>query len=112
MDLEFIPEEVQRAGLDAYVRIGEDVTQQLERRAGGLVRARTVKGKYVLKDKSKGEPVKVLVGPSPELPIPGGMAGPGLLTETLVRRGRTTSRSIAWSPSTRGKAGRFPVHHV
>ena len=86
VDLEVVPEEVQRTGLDAYARIGEDVTEQVERRAGGLVRVRTVKGKYILKDKAKDEPVEVLVAPSPELPIPGGMAGPGLLAETVVRR--------------------------
>jgi transposase len=86
VDIETVPEDVQRAGLDAFVRIGEDVTQQVERRAGGLVRVRTVRGKYVPKDKPQDAPVQVLVAPPPELPIPGGMAGPGLLAETVVRR--------------------------
>lgn len=46
VDIEIIPDEAQRAGLDAFERIGEEVTEVLERRPGSMVIARIVRQMY------------------------------------------------------------------
>jgi transposase len=84
VDIEVIPVEVQHAGLDAFERIGQDITEVLERRPASLVVARIIKPKF--KRRHNGETTEILVAPTPELPIPRGLAGPGLLADTLVRR--------------------------
>ena len=84
VEIVIIPEEVEREGLDAFERIGQDVTEILERRTASMVVARVVKPKYVRRNRpdKKG----VVMGATPELPIKAGMAGPGLLADTVVRR--------------------------
>ena len=84
VDIEVVPEEVQREGLDAFERIGEDVSEVLERRPASMVVARIIKPKFVRKDRA--EKKGVLMGETPELPIPRGLAGPGMLADTLVKR--------------------------
>lgn len=86
VDIEILPDEVKRLGLDAFERIGEDVTEVLERRPASLVVARVVKPKYVRKDRDRAGKTEVFYGETPELPIPRGMAGPGLLADTIVKR--------------------------
>ncbi len=86
VDIEIIPDEVQRAGLDAFERIGEEVTEVLERRPGSMVIARIIKPKFVRKDREPSAPTEVHVGQTPSPPIPRSVAGPGLLADTLVRR--------------------------
>ena len=86
VDIEIIPEEVQRAGLDAFERIGQEVTEVIERRPGSLVIARIIKPKFIRRDLARNEPIVVEVGATPRLPIERGLAGPGLLADTLVRR--------------------------
>jgi transposase len=86
VDIEVLPEEVQLKGLDAFERIGEDVSQTVERRPGSLVVVRVHKPKFVRKDRERCAETEVLQAPSPELPIERGLAGPGLLADTLVRR--------------------------
>ncbi|MBK6810485.1 MAG: IS66 family transposase [Sandaracinaceae bacterium] len=86
VDIEIIPDEVQRAGLDAFERISEEVTEVLERRPGSMVIARIIKPKFVRKDREPNAPTEVHVGQTPSLPIPRSVAGPGLLADTLVRR--------------------------
>ena len=83
--IEVVPEEVQREGLDAFVKIGEEVTEVLERRAASVVVARVVKLKFKRKD-SNHEAAEIVIGATPELPIERGLAGPGLLADTLVKR--------------------------
>ncbi len=85
VQIEEVPPEVQRQGLDAFFRIGEEVKETIEKRVAGSVVLRTVRGKYVPKQKSENQPM-VLQAPAPELPIPGGIAGPNMLAETIVRR--------------------------
>jgi transposase len=85
VDIEILPDEVRRAGLDAFEKIGQDVCEVVERRPASLVVARIIKPKFVRKDRRR-EEAEVLVGETPELPIPRGLAGPGLLADTLVRR--------------------------
>ncbi len=88
--VEVLPPEVQRAGLDAFDKIGEDVSETVEHRRASLVVVRTVRPKYVAKEKvdalKEGESTPVLQACAPELPIPRALAGPGLLADTIVRR--------------------------
>lgn len=86
VDIEVLPPEVQERGLDAFVRIGEDVTETVERRPASLVVVRTHRPKFVPKDRDRAEATEVLQGPTPDLPIERGLAGPGLLADTVVRR--------------------------
>lgn len=85
VDVEIIPEEVKREGLDAFEKIGEEVTEVLERRPASMVVARVIKPKFVRKDRDR-KNTEVLVGSTPDLPIPRGLAGPGMLADTIVRR--------------------------
>lgn len=86
VEIEIIPDEVKRLGLDAFERIGQDVTEVLERRPASVVVARIVKPKFVAKDRDRGGKTDVFCGETPELPIPRGLAGPGLLADTIVKR--------------------------
>ncbi len=86
VDLEVLPPEVQRGGLDAFERIGEDVTETLEWRRASLVVVRMHKPKFVPKGRDRAAETTVFQAPPPELPIERGLAGPGLLAETIVRR--------------------------
>jgi transposase len=86
VDIEVLPPEVQRAGLDAFDRIGEDVTETVERRQASLVVVRMHKPKFVPKGRDRAAETQVLQAPPPELPIERGLAGPGLLADTIVRR--------------------------
>jgi len=86
VDVEVLPPEVQRRGLDAFERIGEDVTETVERRPGSLVVVRTHKPKFVPRDRKRNAETQVLQAAPPELPIERGLAGPGLLADTIVRR--------------------------
>lgn len=88
--VEVLPPEVQRAGLDAFDKIGEDVSETVEHRRASLVVVRTVRPKYVWKEKvdvlTEGDSTPVLQASAPELPIPRSLAGPGLLADTIVKR--------------------------
>lgn len=84
VDIEIVSDEVRREGLDAFVRIGEEVTEVLERRPASLVVARIIKPKFKRKDDS--ENAAIVVGRTPSQPIERGLAGPGLLADTIVRR--------------------------
>lgn len=84
--VEVVPDEVQKAGLDAFDRIGEDVTETVERRPAAVVVVRTVRPKFVPKGQARGDETTVLQGAPLDLPIPRGLAGPGMLADTIVRR--------------------------
>jgi transposase len=86
IDVEVLPPEVQARGTDAFEKIGEDVTETVERRPASLVVVRLHKPKYVARDRDLKHAVEVLQAAPPELPIERGLAGPGLLADTLVRR--------------------------
>jgi transposase len=86
VEIEVLPDEVKRRGLDAYERIGEDVCEVVERRSSSLVVVRTVRPKFVLKGRERREPAQVQVAAPLELPIERGLAGPALLADTIVRR--------------------------
>lgn len=86
VEIEVLPPEVQQKGTEAFERIGEDVTETVERRPASLVVVRTRKPKFVPKDRDRKAETQVLQAPPPELPIDRAIAGPGLLADTVVRR--------------------------
>ena len=86
VDVEVLPPEVQQKGTDAFVRIGEDVTETVERRPASLVVVRVRKPKFVPKGRDATAETTVLQAPPPELPFDRSLAGPGLLADTIVRR--------------------------
>ena len=93
VEIEIVPEEVQREGLDAFKRIGEVVSESVERGPASLVVLRLIRPKFVHKEtpepdpraEDDGEPEApvVLIAEPPEKPIERGLAGPGLLAATI-----------------------------
>jgi transposase len=86
VDVELLPPEVEKAGTDAFEKIGEDVTETVERRPASLVVVRVHRPKYVPKGQGRGDETKVAQAEVPELPIERGLAGPAMLADTVVRR--------------------------
>nr|WP_276600393.1 IS66 family transposase [Nannocystis sp. ILAH1] len=88
VEIEVLPPEVLREGLDAYERIGQEVSEVLERRPASLVVVHLVRPKFVRKDRGGDiideSPVKI--AEPPERPIERGLAGPGMLAITIVHR--------------------------
>jgi transposase len=84
--IEIVPDDVRQKGLDAFERIGEDVSESLMRRSASMVVARVVRPKFVPKDRERNAETTVSIADAPELPIPRGIAGPMLLAETVVKR--------------------------
>jgi len=85
VDIEVLPDEVKREGLDAFEKIGEEITEVIERRPASHVVARVIKPKFVRVDRDKTD-TTVFVGATPALPIERGLAGPGMLADTVVKR--------------------------
>jgi transposase len=96
VEIEILPPEVIQEGLDAFERIGEVVSEAVERRPASVVVARIIRPKFVHKhtpepdpyaeDDGEPEPPTVLIAEAPEKPIERGLAGPGLLAATIVQR--------------------------
>ena len=93
VEIEVLPPEVVREGLDAFARIGQVVSEVVERRPASLVVARIVRPKFVRKGEVPGtvdgetpEAPAVQIAECLELPIERGLAGPGLLADTIVHR--------------------------
>ena len=53
VEIEVLPPEVRKHGLDAFERIGEDVCETVERRPASLVVARVIRPKFVRKDRER-----------------------------------------------------------
>ena len=85
VEIKILPPEVEKKGLDAFEQIGEDVSETIERRPASFVVARVIRPKFVPKDHG-GAVTKVLIAPPLDLPIARGLAGPGMLAETIVKR--------------------------
>src|SRR5580658_10275071 len=81
VEIQVLPPEVERKGLDAFERIGEDVSEVIERRPASLMVARVVRPKFVAKDRQCDAETEVFVAEPLELPIPRGLAGPGMLAD-------------------------------
>jgi transposase len=86
VEIEILPDEVKRGGLDAFVKIGEEVSEVVERRPASLVAVRITRPKFVRADRVANQATRVFVAEPLELPIERGLAGPGLLADTIVRR--------------------------
>ncbi|MEZ4430557.1 MAG: IS66 family transposase [Nannocystaceae bacterium] len=86
IEIELLPPEVEREGTDAFKRIGEEVSEVLERRKASTVVARIVRPKFVRKVGDAGDEPTVLMAEPPERPIERGLAGPGFLAATAVAR--------------------------
>jgi transposase len=86
VEITMLPPEVEKDGLDAFERIGEDVSETLERRPSAFVVARIVRPKFVRKDRERDAETEVLIAEPTMLPIPRGLAGPGMLADTIVKR--------------------------
>ena len=84
--VELVPPEVEREGLDAFEPIGSDTREVIERRPASVVVVEVVKKKFVRKSEREALTTAVLVPETPELPIPRGSAGPGMLADTVVKR--------------------------
>ena len=86
VDITVLPPEVEKKGLDAFERIGEDISETIERRPASFVVARVIRPKFVPKDRDRSSATKVAIAEPLELPIPRGLAGPGMLADTIVKR--------------------------
>lgn len=88
IEIEILPPEVQREGLDAYKRIGQEVSEVIERRPESLVVVRIVRPKFVRKDTGEDaiDTIAVEIAEPPERPIERGLAGPGMLAISIVYR--------------------------
>jgi transposase len=85
--IEVLPPEVEREGRDAFEQIGCESRDVLERRPASVVIVEIVKPKFIRKaDRKESATTEVLVAETPELPIERGVAGPGMLADTVVRR--------------------------
>jgi transposase len=86
VEVEVLPPEVEREGLDAFERIGQEVSETIERRPASLVVVRVTRPKFVRKDRERDAPTTVYIAEPLDLPIPKGLAGPGMLADTIVKR--------------------------
>ncbi len=86
VEVTLLPPEVEQKGLEAFEKIGEEVCETVERRPASLVVVRVTKPKFVEKGRDLKHETKVFQAEPPELPIERGLAGPGLLAETIVKR--------------------------
>jgi transposase len=86
VSVEVLPPEVEREGLDAFTVIGVEKREVIERRPASLVVVEVIKKKFVRKASQGALRTEVLSAEGPELPIPRGSAGPGLLADTIVKR--------------------------
>jgi transposase len=84
VDIDVLPDEVQRAGLDAFECIGDDVTETVEKRPSSLVVVCVHKRKF--KSKGAAGKVSILQASPPELPIERCLVGPNFLADTIVNR--------------------------
>jgi transposase len=84
--IEILPPEVEREGLDAFERIGAETREVIERRPASAVVVEVIKPKFVRKSERQALTTEVRVAETPELPIPRGLAGPGFLADTIVKR--------------------------
>ncbi len=84
--IELVPPEVEREGLDAFTIIGSETRAVLERCPASCVVVEVVRKKFARKADKKSLSTEVLIAEPLALPIERGVAGPGMLAETIVRR--------------------------
>lgn len=84
--VEILPDVVQAEGIENFDRIGEDSCETLERTPATMKVVVVVRPKFVRKGRSKIDPAEILQALVPGKPIDKGLAGPGLLADTVVKR--------------------------
>ena len=85
-EIELLPREDERQGLDAFARIGVEERELIERRPASMVVVVIKRPKFVRKTQQGRPGAKILIAPPLPMPIEGGVAGPGLLADTIARR--------------------------
>lgn len=85
VQIDIVPPEVEREP-DAFELIGTDVRAVLERRPAATVVLEILYKKFVRKERIRGVETEVFVADALELPIERGIAGPGMLADSIVRR--------------------------
>jgi len=80
-----VPPEVERDP-EAFELIGAETREVLERRPSSTITVALIYKKYVRKDRKRGEATQVIAPEAVEMPIEHGVAGPGMLADTIVRR--------------------------
>jgi len=66
-------------------KIGEEITEILEYTPGALIVRRMIRPKYLL-PKEDNKDTRIIIADLPTLPIPKGIAGPGLLTHIIISK--------------------------
>src|SRR5436190_9111942 len=61
VEIVVLPPEVEKKGLDAFDRIGQDICETIERRPSSFVVARVVRPKFVLKTRERDAETEVFV---------------------------------------------------
>ncbi len=84
--IELVPPEVEREGFDAFTIMGSETRAVLERRPASCVVVEVVRKKFVRKNEKNSLTTEVLIAELLALPIEKGVAGPGMLAETIIRR--------------------------
>ena len=84
-EIAIVPPEVEREP-EAFELIGTETREVLERRPSSLITVALIYKKYVRKDRKRGDTTQVLASAAVETPIEHGVAGPGMLADTIVRR--------------------------
>jgi transposase len=84
-EIVIVPPEVERDP-GAYELIGSETREVVERRPSASIVVALIYNKYVPKDRKRGEPTQVIAAEAVEMPIERGVAGPGMLADTIVRR--------------------------
>lgn len=69
IEIQVLPPEVEREGLDAFEKIGEDVSEVIERRPASFVVARVVRPKFVRRNRERNAETEVFVAHPLQLPI-------------------------------------------
>ena len=105
VEIQVLPPEVEKKGLDAFERIGEDVCETIERRPASLVVARVIRPKFVAKDRQRDAETEVFVAEPLELPIREDSRDLACSRTRSSGAGRTTCPSIASRTCTLRHAG-------
>ena len=80
-----VPAEVLAEGIEKFEKIGEEVTEVMERRPSSVIVVRFIKQAFKRKEPVQGKRA-IYAATTPIAPIPRSIAGPGMLAETIVKR--------------------------
>jgi transposase len=86
LDVVIEPPEKLADGGEQLVKIGEEVSEYVERKPGSMVRVRVIRPKYKVPSTSTDDKTTVAIAEVPDRPLPKSLAGPGLLAHVLVSK--------------------------